>query len=218
MIRRPPRSTLFPYTTLFRSLVELPERVSAPQRQHRVVARLAPEPETERRHPDARHRETRAPQVGEDDCRPRQAVEARDPTHGHLTRQMVQHLARDYDVRRAGAERQGAPVGEHPHEPRHLSQAGGCGNPLDAEEGERNSVSPGARGRGAWDVATAGPHVDERPAPLTSPASRDRQGVLQGFPRPGPFEERLQGVYDRPRPAEQPAEARDVGERPPYGA
>src|SRR3712207_8197670 len=27
MIRRPPRSTLFPYTTLFRSLTELEERV-----------------------------------------------------------------------------------------------------------------------------------------------------------------------------------------------
>src|SRR3989442_8749971 len=27
MIRRPPRSTLFPYTTLFRSLVALPRRV-----------------------------------------------------------------------------------------------------------------------------------------------------------------------------------------------
>src|SRR3712207_8310934 len=27
MIRRPPRSTLFPYTTLFRSLLALPQRV-----------------------------------------------------------------------------------------------------------------------------------------------------------------------------------------------
>src|SRR2546430_12352844 len=32
MIRRPPRSTLFPYTTLFRSLVRTP-RVLAPTRQ-----------------------------------------------------------------------------------------------------------------------------------------------------------------------------------------
>src|SRR3712207_7616300 len=31
MIRRPPRSTLFPYTTLFRSLVEHPLRVTDPQ-------------------------------------------------------------------------------------------------------------------------------------------------------------------------------------------
>src|SRR5256885_16328705 len=30
MIRRPPRSTLFPYTTLFRSLVAAPYRGSAP--------------------------------------------------------------------------------------------------------------------------------------------------------------------------------------------
>src|SRR5258708_21553054 len=30
MIRRPPRSTLFPYTTLFRSLYEYPENVPVP--------------------------------------------------------------------------------------------------------------------------------------------------------------------------------------------
>src|SRR2546422_10738172 len=29
MIRRPPRSTLFPYTTLFRSVPELPEEIDA---------------------------------------------------------------------------------------------------------------------------------------------------------------------------------------------
>src|SRR5258708_21277461 len=33
MIRRPPRSTLFPYTTLFRSEVELPYRARFPQDQ-----------------------------------------------------------------------------------------------------------------------------------------------------------------------------------------
>src|SRR2546430_8157458 len=37
MIRRPPRSTLFPYTTLFRSLIPGAARVHA----HRDVARLA---------------------------------------------------------------------------------------------------------------------------------------------------------------------------------
>src|SRR2546426_5613613 len=38
MIRRPPRSTLFPYTTLFRSLARLPPRSTVPavrQRTHR---------------------------------------------------------------------------------------------------------------------------------------------------------------------------------------
>src|SRR3712207_7057524 len=30
MIRRPPRSTLFPYTTLFRSLAAMPDLVAAP--------------------------------------------------------------------------------------------------------------------------------------------------------------------------------------------
>src|SRR5687767_15566924 len=51
MIRRPPRSTLFPYTTLFRSLLELAAQreggaqlVQHGRVQHRVVAE-----ETERR-------------------------------------------------------------------------------------------------------------------------------------------------------------------------
>src|SRR3712207_7277096 len=36
MIRRPPRSTLFPYTTLFRSTIELPQRAVAVLREHQV--------------------------------------------------------------------------------------------------------------------------------------------------------------------------------------
>src|SRR3989449_1953146 len=36
MIRRPPRSTLFPYTTLFRSLRPLPERVAGVRRDEVV--------------------------------------------------------------------------------------------------------------------------------------------------------------------------------------
>src|SRR2546427_7341554 len=40
MIRRPPRSTLFPYTTLFRSLCEL--EAVAPVGEHRDVASGAP--------------------------------------------------------------------------------------------------------------------------------------------------------------------------------
>src|SRR2546428_6678396 len=38
MIRRPPRSTLFPYTTLFRSLIShLPRRVATPPRTSRDI-------------------------------------------------------------------------------------------------------------------------------------------------------------------------------------
>src|SRR5256885_15643381 len=54
MIRRPPRSTLFPYTTLFRSEVEdtpralvvqlHPERVRAGRNLHRQVMPEGPEP------------------------------------------------------------------------------------------------------------------------------------------------------------------------------
>src|SRR3712207_7773745 len=36
MIRRPPRSTLFPYTTLFRSQLVDPERVETRQREHHL--------------------------------------------------------------------------------------------------------------------------------------------------------------------------------------
>src|SRR3989449_5869288 len=40
MIRRPPRSTLFPYTTLFRSLRENSEYKAALERQQFAAARL----------------------------------------------------------------------------------------------------------------------------------------------------------------------------------
>src|SRR3712207_9085268 len=40
MIRRPPRSTLFPYTTLFRSAPRVRERVGPQPRQGEIVALL----------------------------------------------------------------------------------------------------------------------------------------------------------------------------------
>src|SRR3712207_8778070 len=40
MIRRPPRSTLFPYTTLFRSIVVAPARIAASAQQHRKSGSL----------------------------------------------------------------------------------------------------------------------------------------------------------------------------------
>src|SRR3712207_7835673 len=52
MIRRPPRSTLFPYTTLFRSRAELRDRHgAAARRPRRGVHRLLPA-----RRPAVRHR------------------------------------------------------------------------------------------------------------------------------------------------------------------
>src|SRR5260370_26322475 len=47
MIRRPPRSTLFPYTTLFRSAVHLAEPVSRPD--FRVSAKTQSAPNASRR-------------------------------------------------------------------------------------------------------------------------------------------------------------------------
>src|SRR2546428_4997580 len=58
MIRRPPRSTLFPYTTLFRSVVRLNEKLATGQELHL------------RRHQDGDHwKSTRARVVAEIDQR-----------------------------------------------------------------------------------------------------------------------------------------------------
>src|SRR5688572_32466404 len=44
MIRRPPRSTLFPYTTLFRSRTPSPERAAPGRSARRRSATSAPDP------------------------------------------------------------------------------------------------------------------------------------------------------------------------------
>src|SRR3712207_8767550 len=56
MIRRPPRSTLFPYTTLFRSLRQLSHRVHT----DRLSARAPEVPETDPSLGRARHGRTAA--------------------------------------------------------------------------------------------------------------------------------------------------------------
>src|SRR5256884_9541564 len=60
MIRRPPRSTLFPYTTLFRSHLRHADRVLAPHPR-----RLAPTAPLHVRGPDLDPREPRALRPGE---------------------------------------------------------------------------------------------------------------------------------------------------------
>src|SRR5256886_9754479 len=76
MIRRPPRSTLFPYTTLFRSAAEAVERVRlAPDPLERAVAHVL---ERERR--DAPCRVTR-PHLA---SRRHGHVRARPPAHAGL--------------------------------------------------------------------------------------------------------------------------------------
>src|SRR5258708_11913014 len=47
MIRRPPRSTLFPYTTLFRSLFELLQLAHSPGYVQNLVASLRPRKRSE---------------------------------------------------------------------------------------------------------------------------------------------------------------------------
>src|SRR2546426_3961906 len=54
MIRRPPRSTLFPYTTLFRSILSHPGAAieSHPVRRDRIPSSFSPSPEILREHTD----------------------------------------------------------------------------------------------------------------------------------------------------------------------
>src|SRR3712207_8917604 len=60
MIRRPPRSTLFPYTTLFRSLEVPPHAVGDPAPRHAVRGR-----QRRRRRPEGAHgRDRRAAREG----------------------------------------------------------------------------------------------------------------------------------------------------------
>src|SRR2546427_8941486 len=58
MIRRPPRSTLFPYTTLFRSVPDFPRDPAVrmgdrPARRYRVHDRPEPQPERQDRGDDS---------------------------------------------------------------------------------------------------------------------------------------------------------------------
>src|SRR5260370_17604379 len=56
MIRRPPRSPLFPYTTLFRSRRNRSQRVAAPRARHHGGARLCPARDTRAAREDRRAR------------------------------------------------------------------------------------------------------------------------------------------------------------------
>src|SRR5260221_3474582 len=61
MIRRPPRSTLFPYTTLFRSSPAIPRRQSACRAGSSQIlpTPLPPSPRRRRRSPSADRKSTR---------------------------------------------------------------------------------------------------------------------------------------------------------------
>src|SRR3712207_9113503 len=73
MIRRPPRSTLFPYTTLFRSQEQVGPNAFHGGREHRLVAL----------HPGARRRAVLAP--GQAELVPGHLrLEVRDAVHGDL--------------------------------------------------------------------------------------------------------------------------------------
>src|SRR5256885_4705855 len=63
MIRRPPRSTLFPYTTLFRSGLLWHCRNSIAAAEHQALGRASCE-RNSRPKPDSRHDQTRRHAVG----------------------------------------------------------------------------------------------------------------------------------------------------------
>src|SRR3712207_7226781 len=93
MIRRPPRSTLFPYTTLFRSEQQgLEERVRH-QVEHRV--RVRAEPGAEEHVADLRHRRVRDHAL---DVRLHECDERRDEEDRKSTRLNSSHANISYAV------------------------------------------------------------------------------------------------------------------------
>src|SRR5256885_12713213 len=86
MIRRPPRSTLFPYTTLFRSLRE--HRAGDVHREHdREATRLGDDPLLSPAGPGERHdaeergdRERRGPEAARGDRLPHRLVRSEEHT------------------------------------------------------------------------------------------------------------------------------------------
>src|SRR3712207_8982682 len=65
MIRRPPRSTLFPYTTLFRSVLERLRPVDAAQPERRHAAQRHRDDRAQRAEPHARRAQEVAVVLGE---------------------------------------------------------------------------------------------------------------------------------------------------------
>src|SRR3712207_9228272 len=81
MIRRPPRSTLFPYTTLFRSLRRCGQRGHGPHAGRRAEHPARPEGEDRRRDPRrgaaAARRRARGVPVTDEPATPEQTPEER---------------------------------------------------------------------------------------------------------------------------------------------
>src|SRR5688572_31573504 len=75
MLRRPPRSTLFPYTTLFRSYDVLPRR-----RSRMDVQRIAAHEERQLRLPLARHDRRRSGRNDHDRCERRTLARSEEHT------------------------------------------------------------------------------------------------------------------------------------------
>src|SRR2546426_8612806 len=100
MIRRPPRSTLFPYTTLFRSQGGVEDRPTLDRREQAVQVRSGDSPPPERRHLVLHQRDQ-----WRDDQREAARQERREWVAQRLPRSRGQH-------------RQDAPAGEQ--RPQHL--------------------------------------------------------------------------------------------------
>src|SRR3712207_9087569 len=94
MIRRPPRSTLFPYTTLFRSDYDLPQEHESLYQKHPEEDVLeVGEEDREQRHQRQHERDRQGGTRGEqEDYEARQV--AREPLVARLLRDQPQVLAR----------------------------------------------------------------------------------------------------------------------------
>src|SRR5256885_6887473 len=97
MIRRPPRSTLFPYTTLFRSRVRLqpPDAARRAGEDELILAREPPQRKTEEREREAIETVRRTPIAA--DRRSRAEVQVQ-PQDRKSTRLNSSHLVISYAV------------------------------------------------------------------------------------------------------------------------
>src|SRR2546425_4177854 len=170
MIRRPPRSTLFPYTTLFRELVDLHarQRVVPRQPQERLVEREA---RREAGHVVQTDNTWRPPRGADDEQQPGgDEVQGRQPVDaGPVQREE----RRDQRPRRPGAER--AAVREEPRQ----DQAQRC---AERRESQLRKGRPCAQVRGdEWSLERGGEAGE-----LGTLEERDEAGLKKGDAEPRP--------------------------------
>ncbi len=146
----------------------------------------------------AEGRDGTAPEVGQDDANPRDAVRRADDLDGGVARQVMDELAHHDDVRAPGPEGQCAGAAHHAGKPALPRECGRHPAALKPDAGEPHA-SAGRPGRGtAGQVAHAGPHIQQRQRrAVGTPGNQLRQAEVHrgGAPeppvRPGQVAERF---------------------------